>query len=195
MQTINLKKMLLGWSFGLLFIPGFLRAQDIRTIPLDMYLIVDGSSRISDAKNEAAAWIGEEIIDRFLKDGDSLTLWSAGAKSQVVFSETLGGANGKDAVKAKIKALEVSGEEPDFSGALGEAASRAAARGDSGRISYTLLVSASAESLAPALAGKSARLFRWSKAEEYSRFMVLVVDPNIHNRVSQAAAAYMNSGR
>jgi hypothetical protein len=190
MQTLNSKKKSLGWFFMALFLPAFLEAQDIRTIPLDMYLIVDGSSQTAGAKNETAAWIGEQIIDRILKDGDSLTLWSAGPKAQVLFSETLGGANGKDAAKAKLAALDISGGVPDFSGALREAAARSA-RGSSGRISYTLLVSASAGALAPALTGRDASLFRWSRVEEYSRFRVLVVAPDIQARVRQAAAAYM----
>jgi hypothetical protein len=151
---------------------------------------MDGSSRIVDVKDEAIAWIGEQVIDRILKDGDSLTIWSAGPKARVLLSETLEGANGKDAVKTKLNTLDVSGEVPDFSGALKDAVSRAAG-GNSGRIKYTLLISASAESLAPALTGRDAYLFRWSKVEEYSRFMVLVVAPDIHNKVRQSAAAYM----
>jgi hypothetical protein len=191
MQTLNSKKKSLGW-FMLLFLPVFLEAQDIRTIPLDMYLIVDGSSQTPGAENETAAWIGEQIIDRILKDGDSLTLWSAGPKAQVLFSSVLEGANGKDAAKAKLAALDISGGVPDFSGALREAAAAArTAGGGGGRISYTLLVSASAEALAPSLMGRDAALFRWSRVEEYSRFRVLVVAPDIHARVRQAAAAYM----
>jgi hypothetical protein len=190
MQTINSPKKILGWFFIVLFLPPFLGAQDIRTIPLDMYLIVDGSSQTPGAKNETAAWIGEQIIDRILKDGDSLTLWSAGPKAQVLFSGILGGANGKDAAKAKLSALDASGGVPDFAGAIRDAAT-AAVRGSSGRIPYTLLVSASAGALAPALTGRDANLFRWSRVEEYSRFRVLVVAPDIQARVRQAAAAYM----
>jgi hypothetical protein len=192
MQTLNSKKKSLGW-FMLLFLPVFLEAQDIRTIPLDMYLIVDGSSQAPGAENETAARIGGQIIDRILKDGDSLTLWSAGPKAQVLFSSVLGEGNGKDAAKAKLAALDISGGVPDFSGALREAAAAAArtAGGNSGRISYTLLVSASAEALAPALTGRDAALFRWSRVEEYSRFRVLVVAPDIQAKVRQAAAAYM----
>jgi hypothetical protein len=194
MQTLKFKKMIPGWFFMFLFLPGFLRAGDIRTVPLDMYLIVDGSSRTPGAENETAAWIGEQIIERILQDGDSLTLWSAGPRAQVIFSGILGGANGKDAVKAKLSALDASGGIPDFAGAMRDAAARTV-RGSAGRISYTLLVSASAGALAPALTGRDASLFRWSRVEEYSRFRVLVVAPNIHNQVRQAAAAYMNSGR
>jgi hypothetical protein len=193
MQTMKFKKIFAGWFLAVLLFSPFLRAQDLRTVPLDMYLIVDCSPRISGVKNEAAAWIGAEIVDRILKDGDSLSLWSAGAKAQLVFSETLGEANGKDAVKAKLGALDLSGGDADFSGALRDAASRAD-RGSSGRMSYTVLVSASAESLAPALKGKDAQLFRWSKSEERSRFTVLVAAPNIHNQVRRAAAAFMDSG-
>jgi hypothetical protein len=191
MQTINAKKKSIGCFFAVLFLPAFLWAQDTRTIPLDMYLIIDGSSQTPGAKNGTAAWIGEEIIDRILKDGDSLTLWSAGPKAQVLFSETLEGADGKDAIKTKLASLDTSGGTPDFTGALREAVAAAAARGNSGRISYTLVVSASAEALAPALTGRDAYLFRWSRVEEYSRFRVLVVAPDVHVKVREAAAAYM----
>jgi hypothetical protein len=190
---MNPKKTAFGLFFALLFFPGFLQAEDTRTVPLDMYLIVDGSSQLPEAKRETIAWIGEQVIDRILMDGDTLTLWSAGPRAQVLFSETLGGANGKDAVKAKLSAIDASAGVPDFSGALRDAASRAG-RGGAGRIKYTMLVSGSAESLAPALKGKDAGLFRWSKVEEYSRFRVLVVAPDIHDKVRLAAAAYM-SGR
>jgi hypothetical protein len=187
---VNLKKTIPAWFFMFLFFPGFLRAGDTRTIPLDMYLIVDGSSQNQASKNEIVAWIGEQIIDRLLKDGDGLTIWSAGSKSQVLFSETLGGANGKDAVKAKLGAVDASGGVPDFSGALRDAVSRAG-RGGSDRIKYTILVSGSAGALAPALTGRDANLFRWSRVEEYSRCRILVVAPDINARVRQAAAAYM----
>jgi hypothetical protein len=193
MQTLNLKDLAIGWFLAVLFLPGFLPAQDSRTLPLDMNLIVDGSSLSPGAKNEAVAWIETQVIDRLLKDGDRVTLWSAGPQAQVVFSETLGGANGKDAVKAKLRAIEASGATADFSGALRDAASRSAQ--GTGRISYTMLVSASAKSLAPALTGRDANLFRWSRAEEYPHFRVLVVAPDIHKKVQQAAVAYMNSGR
>jgi hypothetical protein len=194
MQMRNRKKLVFGWFFAVLAVPGFLGAQETRSLPLDMYLIVDSSSLIAGTKNETASWIGEQVIDRLLKDGDRVTLWAAGDKAQVVFSETLGGANGKDAVKAKLKAMEAGGKTPDFSGAIRDAASRSA-QGSAGRISYTMLVSGSATSLAPALTGKDANLFRWSRVEEYPRFTVLVVAPDIHQKVRQAAAAYMNSGR
>jgi hypothetical protein len=190
MQKLNPKKKSLGWFFMAFLLPAFLQAQDIRTIPLDVYLIVDGSSQTPGAKNEIAAWIGEQLIDRILKDGDSLTLWSAGPKAQILFSSVLGGANGKDAAKAKLVSLDASDGVPDFAGALKDAAARAAL-GGSGRMRYTLLVSASAGALAPALTGKDAYLFRWSRVEDYSRFRVLVVAPDIHAKVRQAAAAYM----
>jgi hypothetical protein len=219
MQTIKRENLVIGWLFALLFLPGFLPAQDSRTLPVDMYLIVEASSLSQGANDEGAAWIGKELIDRLLKDGDRVSLWSVGAQTQLVFSGTLEGAGGKDAVKAKLKAIGAPGAAapgagagaagapgagakspaarrsalPDFSGALREAASRPA--GEGGRISYTVLVSASAASLAPALTGKDAALFRWSRAEEYPRFNVLVVAPDIHKKVQQAAVGYMNSGR
>jgi len=170
-----------------------LRAADRRTMPLDLYLIIDSSEGFSEARDETVAWINEQVIDRLLQEGDRLVIWSAGPSARLIHSETVGAR--KDDAKNKVRNLEISGKTPDFTGALREASARANQENPDGkRISYTLLVSASAENLAPAIERGSAGLFRWFRTEKYARWQALVADPNINQKVRQAAASYM-SGR
>jgi hypothetical protein len=98
----------------------------------------------------------------------------------------------KDEAKEKLINLEIEGKTADFTAAIFEAASRSGAGRDTAdRINYTLIVSGSVENLAPALEGSSAGLFRWSRAEKYSRWQAFVVAPGISEKVHQAAASYM----
>ncbi|MDR2619126.1 MAG: VWA domain-containing protein [Treponema sp.] len=175
------------WTALFFLAPGLLEAEDKRSLPLDLYLIIDGSSLSKEAGNETAAWISREIIDRILQEGDSLTIWSAGDKAQIVYSGAVEGQ--KQGIKDKLRSLNASAKSADFAGALREAASRAS--GDRKRLAVTIVVSGSAEALAPALEGGSAGLFRWSRVDEYAGWQALVVAPGIGDKVKRAAAAYM----
>jgi hypothetical protein len=193
-KTVVLKKyQVLGLCVFLFLLgSGFLKAEDQRNIPLDLYLIVDASEGFREARDETVTWINTEVIDRLLQNGDRLVIWSAGDTARIIHSETIGSQ--KDEAKQKLKNLEIQGRNADFSAAIREAASRSERDSAGGkRISYTLLVSGSAKALAPALEGSSASLFRWSRAEKYSRWQAMVVAPNIGEKVRQAAAAYMSS--
>jgi hypothetical protein len=177
-------------SLLLLAISAFLYAEDQRTIPLDLYLIIDASEKFQETRDETAAWINEQIIERLLQEGDRLVIWSAGDTATIIHTETIG-AN-KDEAKSKIANLDTRGRSADFSGALQDATTRAAAAGTN-RISMTMLITSSAETLASSI-GSGSGLFRWSRVEQFSRWQALVVAPAIGDRVRRAAAAYM-SGR
>jgi hypothetical protein len=182
-----------GFVLVLLFVfPGFVSAADERSLPLDLYLIIDTSSEFREAETEAAAWINGQVIDRILQEGDTLTIWSAGDSARVVFAEPIGG--NRESVREKLKNLDISGKKADFTGALREAVSRAGAVRDPGRLAVTMVVSGSARALAPSLDGGSGGLFRWSRIDEYAGWQALVVAPGIGEKVKNAAAAYMNGG-
>lgn len=191
MKTISIRKTFIALVF--LGILPLLGAEDRRTIPLDMYLIIDASSAMEELRDEVTAWLDEQVVDRFLMDGDRITIWAAGDNAQVIHSAALSGADGKQEIKNRFRSLVADGQTADFSGAMREAAARSAQ--DRGRLSHTMLITASARSLEPALTGSDRELFRWSRSEWHSRWQVLVAAPNIGGRVRQAAIAYMNSQR
>ena len=193
MQSINIRKFLL--LSILVIILSSLNAEDKRVIPLDMYLIIDSSTSLQNSKNDVLAWINSQVVDRILTDGDKITVWTAGDRAQVLYSDTISGTAGKTAVKDKLRSLDTGSKSADFSGALRDASSRVSGTpGD--RLSYTMLIIGSAEELQPTLAAGSAQgSLRWFRSEKYERWQVLVVAPDIGRKVQQTAAAYMNALR
>ena len=172
-----------------------LNAQDRRSIPLDMFLIIDGSAALEHSRDEIFTWINEQVIDRVLMDGDRITIWAAGDSARVIHSATISGDAGKREIRERLQTLEARGETADFSGALMDLASRLPPPTNRSRLSYSMLITASAAGLHPALTGGAQHLLRWSRSEKSSRWQALVVAPNIGGIVQQATAAYMSSQR
>jgi len=171
-----------------------LDAQQRRSIPLDMYLIIDSSSALEQSRGEILSWIHEQVVDRILMEGDRITIWAAGDSARVIHSATISGDAGKREIRERLQTLEASGQTPDFPGALRDLYSRLA-QSDRNRLSYSMLITASVMGLQPTLTGNAQHLLRWSRSEKSSRWQALVVSPNIGGRVRQAAAAYMSSQR
>ena len=176
----------------LVIITSPLRAEDKRTIPLDMYLIIDGSSSLENSKNDAIAWINSQVVDRILTDGDKITVWTAGEKPELIHSDTI--SDGKGGVKDKLGAFKAGGKSADFSGALRDALSRVS-QTPQNRLAYTMLIIGSAEELEPTLTGSGQNMLRWFRSERYERWQVLIVGLDIEKKVQQNAAAYMSSLR
>ena len=171
-----------------------LDAEDSRVIPMDYYLIIDGSQSFQGSKAGAISWINEQVVDRLLMDGDRVTILVAGDSAEVVFSGAVSGDKG--AIKDNLANLSTTGRSADFSGALRNVNTRiSGAGGGTGRLSYTMLITASADGLERAIAGDTQGLLRWFRTEKYEQWQVLIVAPDIGRRVNQAAAAYMNSLR
>ena len=173
-----------------------LNAEDRRSIPLDMYLIIDDSVALRNSKNDTIAWINEYVVDRILMEGDKITIWAAGDGARVVYSDTVSGSDGKKAIKDKLGTLDTGGRTADFSGALRDVMSRLSqTAGDQSRLSYTMLVTASAAGLESTLTGSGQGLLRWFRSEKYERWQVLIVAPDIGRKVQQSAASYMSFSR
>ena len=170
-----------------------LDAEDSRVIPMDLYLIIDGSQAFQGGKAGAVAWINEQVVDRLLLDGDRVSVWTAGDRAELVFSGDVSGEKG--AIKDKLLSIAATGRSADFPGALRNVNAGISGAGGGGRLSYTMLVTASAEGLERALAGETQGLLRWFRTERYEQWQVLIVAPDIGRKVNQAATAYMNSLR
>jgi len=154
--------------------------------PIDVYLIIDGSASLASVKNEVTAWISVRL-DQILTNGDRVTVWSAGPQSKVIYTGKIDGAPGKDAVKKSINDLVPSGNKPDFSGALRDAASR-----QNSSLSYTLLISASPAALTSVLLSPQANLLRFSRIEEFPDWRALVVGLNLDSKVKKSATAFFS---
>jgi len=175
-QNLNIVKILLPLLMAAFF--GLSNAYAQRA-PIDVNLIIDGSSSFSGVKDEVASWVSGRL-DQILVDGDKLTVWAASSPSKVIYS----GAD-KEAAKKSLKDLSPSGNSADFSGALREAASK-----QSSSYSYTLLISASPAALTSVLSGPQANLLKFSRVEEFNSWRALVVGLNIDTKVKKASTAF-----
>jgi hypothetical protein len=160
---------------------------DTRTVPLDVYIIVDGSSAMEKGKEEAIAWLCNTVVDNILQSGDRIWIWRAGAKPELIYSGTLG--NDKELVKTPIRAIQFQGEAADYRGALQEAQALVSRN----RISYTLLISGSGAKDPPSQEAESAGLLRYSRVDSFSGWRVLTVGLDLTARVRQSTTYYMNN--
>ncbi|MDR1106097.1 MAG: hypothetical protein LBL44_07050 [Treponema sp.] len=193
MQVFFIKKTAFWLLLFVLLGPAAGGAQDlradIRTAPVAVNLIVDGSLAFKDAGNGPADWLCDYFVERILSGGDYLTVWNAAESARIVFSGTVQSGGGKEEIKKIIRAMSFSGGEADFTGALREAAAKRPE--GSAAWTCTLLVTGSPGALVPPLLGSSASLLRYSRVDEYPGWRVLTIALDIRDRVNRAAAAYM----
>ena len=197
MKRINIKiqslERLLNFKFKkilfIAFISVFIGLSPLyaQRVPININLIIDGSSSLSGVKNEVTAWVSDRL-DQILTDGDTITVWNAGQAARVVYTGKINNAADRGSVKKSVSDIAPAGNNTDFTGALREAASRR-----DGAFSYTLLISASPQTLSNMLSGPQASLLRYSRVEEFSSWRAIVVGQNIDSRVRSAAAAFMNN--
>jgi hypothetical protein len=193
--------MVLGLAVLSLFSPPLLRAGDVRRDPININIVIDGSSAFKKVKDEALNWLCDEVVDGILSEGDNLTIWIAGGRAEAVYSKRINGAEERESVKGLLKSFSSenawTGAAPaDFIGALRDAASQIS--GISGepasRSTSTLLIAASTESISSALEKDRTGLLRFFKTENFANWQTLVVALGVAPRIQRAAAAYMNGG-
>jgi hypothetical protein len=177
----------MGLFAGVLFLTSGLYAQDIRIIPINVNLIMDGSAALKSAGNEAITWVEDYLVDRILQDGDRITVWNTAEKARIIHSDTLSGVEGKENIKKVLRSLVFQGNSADFSGALKDASRRTAAS-----LTYTLLISGSSSALSPLLLGSDSNLLRYSRVEEFPAWRALIIALDINSQVQRAAAAYFS---
>jgi hypothetical protein len=166
-----------------------LQAQNARGLSMNLYLIVDDSSALQSSKADAINWVRDNLLDRALIDGDRITIWAASDRPQMVYSGTFSAAARQQALDS-LQAMSMSARTADFAGAIRDLSARAAQ--SQGGLTVIMLITGSAGGLAPALSGPHQDLFRWSRSERYERWQVLVLSPDISQRVRQAADSFMN---
>ena len=155
--------------------------------PIDINLIIDGSQSLSGVKDQILAWT-DERLNQILVEGDTVNVWNAGSEASRIFSSRINSISEREAVLRSIRDISPSGDNADFSGALGEAA-----RQGGSSYSYTLLISASPAALSYVLSGPQANLLRFSRVEEFTQWRAIVVGLNIDTRIRRAASAFLSA--
>jgi hypothetical protein len=158
-----------------------------RTAPIDIYLIIDSSSAMERGKETALAWLCTTVVDGIFQQGDSIKIWTAGEKPELIYSDDLG--VDKEAAKKAIRSIRFGGEAADYRGSLREVQAKVSG---GGRVAYTLLVSGSQAKDPPSREAESAGLLRYSRVDHFSGWRVLTVGFDLDVRVQRASAYYVN---
>jgi len=158
---------------------------DTRTAPIDLYLIIDSSSAMEQGKEAALSWLCTAVVDGILQQGDTIKIWTAGEKPELIYSDESG--SDKEAAKKAIRSIRFEGESADYRGSLREVQSKI--RGG-GRIAYTLLISGSQAKDPPSREAESAGLLRYSRVDHFSGWRVLTVGFDLDTKVQRASAYY-----
>jgi hypothetical protein len=143
---------------------------------------------MEQGKEAALAWLCSTVVDGILQQGDTITIWTAGEKPELIYSDD--GGTDKAGAKTAIRSIRFEGETADYRGSLREVQSRVA-RGR-GRLAYTLLVSGSQAKDPPSQEAESAGLLRYSRVDHFSGWRVLTVGFDLDAKVRQSSAYYMN---
>ena len=187
----RLERALFFLVFGGLLSPLFTAAG--RALPLDIFLIIDGSAALEKGRTGAFDWLCGRVVDGLLQEGDRLTIWVAGEKAEELFSGSVTGNETRETVKALIRAIPVKDKSADFPNALRAAANRQAAKtgGNPDRLAYTLLISGMAAGYNSLSGGETLDFLRYSRFEEFSAWRAVTVAPGIEAAVKNAAAGFM----
>jgi hypothetical protein len=164
--------------------------SDGRNTPITVYLIIDGSQALNPVINEVSAWVGDNLTDRILQNGDRLVILSVQSPGAVktVYSGVYGSGE-KERILRELAAVPAQGggETPDFTPAL-----QTAATAGSDSFTYTLLICSSPTGLSPTLDGSGAGLLRYSRIEDFRGWRAVVVGLNLNEKVRRAASAWFS---
>jgi hypothetical protein len=167
-----------------------LSAEAGRSVPADLFLIIDGSAALEQGRDEAFIWLCGKVVDGRLQEGDRLTIWVAGEKAEKIYSGTVAGNETKEEIKALIRSIPLTAGKADYPGALREAVKQNGA-GDPGRLACALLISGMTAGY-NSLSGREIQgLLRYSRFEEFSAWRAVTVALGIEAGVKSAAAAFM----
>ncbi|MDR2552980.1 MAG: hypothetical protein LBD31_07445 [Treponema sp.] len=156
---------------------------ETRGVPVDMYIIVDGSSAMERGRNEALTWICGKIDG--LQDGDRIWIWRAGTKAELIYSGTSG--TDKEDIKRLVRSIKFEGDAADYRSALRDALGLTG--GNKGRLAYTLLISGAG---AKNSRGEPAELLRYSRVENFSGWRALTIGLDLGPKVRQALSYYLD---
>jgi hypothetical protein len=166
-------------------------AADIRTTPLNINVILDGSREMRAFTDEAAAWLCDYLVEGVLIEGDQLNIWIAGEKAQRAYSGLLGGGGWKETIKKIFRSFVPEAGQADFAGALGEASRLSGGRGDIP--AYTILVCGSSRGLV-SLETEGAAYLRYSRNREFAGWRVITAALDAGPRIREAVRAYLGGG-
>ncbi|MFQ3547288.1 MAG: vWA domain-containing protein [Termitinemataceae bacterium] len=197
MRSIPQTRTFLLSFFLLLFLVfnGF--CGDSRSIPLDMYLLIDTSKAMGSQLPEAVQWFESEILTELMQVGDECTLWTLSQQPQEIFSRSITSIDDFEIIRKQLKTIGSLRNTSDFStstdilAGIQKAQLADTKRGTQERIAVIfLLLGTGAEGPSKNTEG-TASVLRYSRVEDFYGWKLFILGVNIEERTKAAAKQYM----
>jgi hypothetical protein len=188
-----MKRILFGCMAALLTLGGAFAADDVRTEPLQLMIIVDGSPALSDGQSDAVTYIEEKLLKALLQAEDSVAIWLAGDSARLIYqadvTDSASAAAALAALKAALAEVPPANQEgaavtADFTGAL----KAAGAAEKSGGMTYTVLIAG--KGAGGGIGADAAALLKYSMTREHAGWQEVITSQSIAAEARTAAAPW-----
>ncbi|MFA6508179.1 MAG: vWA domain-containing protein [Treponemataceae bacterium] len=162
---------------------------DLRTEPIDAYILIDTSGSMKGAVGDAAEWICARVVDDLLGTGDRVSVWAfSDGTRRLIERETID-KDSKNKIKDEVRKLSDDGKISNIAAALKALLTEAESRKDPRPIAYVLVAS----SLVEAEKDAADKLLKYSRVEERPGWKAVVVGVGLEKRVAESARIYLQT--
>jgi hypothetical protein len=175
------------YLFSSAWIPVF--SADIRTEPIEAYVLLETSAAMGNAVPDAADWICDKVIDGILIPGDRLSVWSFSAGAARLIDRQTFIQQDKENIKAGIRGLAADNKAPKLALALTELLQETRRWASPGKTTFLVV----AGSLVESDSHETEMLLKRSKVTDFPGWKAVVVGVGIDGKVTESTKAYFEA--
>jgi hypothetical protein len=167
-------------------------AEDVRSGPINLYLIIDTSSSLSSHYAEALSWIRSTVFESILQKDDMITIISAGSTTQILSDITFTGPESSQGLEKSLQSIRLQDTFANLAGAIREAKQRDLTKSHINSLGVALLITGTDSKTAVYEKNNKELedLLRYSKVEDFPGWKLVVVGLNLEGKIKAATAEY-----
>ncbi|AEJ19287.1 hypothetical protein Spica_1141 [Gracilinema caldarium DSM 7334] len=167
-------------------------AEDVRSGPIDLYLIIDTSSSLSSHYAEALSWIRSSLLDSILQKDDMITIISAGTTTHILSDITFTGPESSQGLEKSLQSIRLQDAYANLAGAIKEARRRDLTKVHPKALGVALLITGTDNTTA--VHEKNDKeledLLRYSKVDDFPGWKLVVIGLNLDGKIKAATTEY-----
>jgi len=179
--------------FILLFINFSTYSKDVRSGPIDLYLLIDTSFSLSSHYSEALSWIRSAVFEEILQKNDSVTVIGAGETVKVLYENPFTGPESSQVLENLLQSIRLQGSYADLAEAIRVAKRKDVAKTNPQQLSVALLITGTDSSRAISEGEKTKdteTLLKYSKVEDFPGWKLIIFGLNVDGKIKAAAEEY-----
>jgi hypothetical protein len=177
----------------LLFVNFSTYSEDVRSGPIDLYLLIDTSSSLSSHYSEALSWIRSAVFEEILQKGDSVTVIGAGESVQILSESAYIGPESSQGLEKLLQSIRLQGTHADLAGAIRVSKRKDAAKSNPRALAVALMITGTdnRETVSNGEQTKDLEtLLKYSKVEDFPGWKLIIIGLNVDGKIKAAAAEY-----